>query len=212
MLTGHARAVTRSVRTWLTRRILAHRVLARHPTLVCDPSTIWDYGYDDIDQIVLGTGVVVRAFTEIIVYKRVPYSRIEGKLMLGDGVVVSTGSNLRAAGGCIKIGAGSVIGQNVVVVAADHAVQPDAPRFHGAWDETRSGVTIGRNVWVGAASVLLAGTEIGDDAVIGAGSVVRGTVPGGEIWAGAPARRIRVIGSEPKRESSMMNGSPCVSD
>ena len=42
----------------------------------------------------------------------------------------------------------------------------------------------------------------GDDAVIGAGSVVRGTVPPGEIWAGTPARRIRVIGNEPNQEIS----------
>lgn len=203
--------MVRGLRTRLTRHILAHRVLARHPSLECDPTAIWDYGYRDIDQIVLGAGVIVRAFTEIIVYKRVPYSRIEGKLVLGDGVVLSTGANLRAAGGEIRIGNGSVLGQHVIVVAADHAVRADAPRFHGAWDETRSGVTIGRNVWIGAASVLLAGTDVGDDAVIGAGSVVRGIVPAGEIWAGAPARRIRVIGGEPNQENTTMGGRPCVS-
>ena len=38
-----------------------------------------------------------------------------------------------------------------------------------------------------------AGARIGDNAVIAAGSVVRGEVPAGELWGGVPARRIKTI-------------------
>jgi maltose O-acetyltransferase len=52
-------------------------------------------------------------------------------------------------------------------------------------------ITIGRNVWLGAHVIVLPGVTIGDNAVVGAGSVVTTSVSGGEIWAGVPARRIR---------------------
>jgi acetyltransferase-like isoleucine patch superfamily enzyme len=81
-----------------------------------------------------------------------------------------------------------------VLIAANHVIKPGEPRIHVRWDESdRNGVLIGNNVWAGARCVFLPGTVIGDDAVIAAGSVVRGTVPAGEVWGGIPARKIRTI-------------------
>lgn len=53
-------------------------------------------------------------------------------------------------------------------------------------------VTIGNDVFIGAHSTILKGVTIGDRAIIGAGSVVAKPVPAGEIWAGNPARFIRM--------------------
>jgi acetyltransferase-like isoleucine patch superfamily enzyme len=52
-------------------------------------------------------------------------------------------------------------------------------------------IIIGRDVIVGVNSVILRGVRIGDGAVVGAGSVVVGTVPAGEIWVGNPAKKLR---------------------
>jgi acetyltransferase-like isoleucine patch superfamily enzyme len=52
-------------------------------------------------------------------------------------------------------------------------------------------IIIGRDVIVGVNSVILRGVRIGDGAVVGAGSVVVGTVPPGEIWVGNPAKKLR---------------------
>ena len=98
--------------------------------------------------------------------------------MLEDGVVISTGVNLRAAGGMIQVGAGKVLS----VVAANHRLEPGVARLT-PWNETRCGVTIGANVWVSAQCVVLPGPRIGDNTVIAGGSVVRGEVPAGELWA-----------------------------
>jgi len=168
-------------------------VRLRHPTLTSDPTAIWDYGYSDIDAIELGERVWVGAFAEVIVQRHARHSRIEGRLKLDDGAVISTGVNLRAAGGAILVGAGSVLSQHCVVVAANHRLEPGVARIHTPWDETRCGVTIGANVWVGAQCVVLPGARIGDNAVIAAGSVVRGEVPAGELWGGVPASYIRTI-------------------
>ena len=190
---GLARALAGDLRLQTTRRLLGLRVRLRHPTLMSDPTAIWDYGFRDLEIIELGERVSIGAYSEIIVFRRTKHSSLEGRLTLGDGVVISTGVNLRAAGGAISVGAGSAISQHCVVVAANHRLEPGTARIHTAWDEACCGVEIGMNVWIGAGCIVLPGAHIGDNAVIAAGSVVRGEVPAGELWGGVPAKYIKTI-------------------
>ena len=177
----------------MIHRILRHRVLYRNPTLTCDPSVVWDYGYRDIDAIQIGQNVAIRPFCEIIIYKHAKHSSIEGKLVLGDNVGIGTGGNIRAAGGEIHIGRNTGISQHCVILASSHVVDNPGTYLHTTWDESRVGVYIGDNVWVGAKCVIMPGVTIGDGAVIGAGSIVNKSVPANEIWAGVPARLIRPV-------------------
>lgn len=190
---GLARALAGDLRLQTTRRLLGLRVRLRHPTLMSDPTAIWDYGFRDLEIIELGERVSIGAYSEIIAFRRTKHSSLEGRLTLGDGVVISTGVNLRAAGGAISVGAGSAISQHCVVVAANHRLEPGTARIHTAWDEACCGVEIGMNVWIGAGCIVLPGAHIGDNAVIAAGSVVRGEVPAGELWGGVPAKYIKTI-------------------
>lgn len=66
-------------------------------------------------------------------------------------------------------------------------------------------VVIGKRVWVGVGVTILAGVQIGDDAVIGAGSLVRGDVPEGAVVAGVPARVLRI---QDRRGKSIWSGFP----
>ena len=54
-------------------------------------------------------------------------------------------------------------------------------------------LSIGRDVWIGSGSVILSGIEIGDGAIVAAGSVVTKSVGKYEIWAGNPAKFIKNI-------------------
>jgi acetyltransferase-like isoleucine patch superfamily enzyme len=54
-------------------------------------------------------------------------------------------------------------------------------------------ILIGEYVWLGVNVVVLAGVNIGDGAVIAAGSVVTKSVPSGQLWGGTPARLIREV-------------------
>jgi maltose O-acetyltransferase len=87
----------------------------------------------------------------------------------------------------VEIGDGTQIGPAVQIYAADHPRDP-AVRREGL--EFGRPVRIGRNVWVGGGAVILPGITVGDDAVIGAGSVVTRDVAPGAIVAGNPARKI----------------------
>ncbi len=85
----------------------------------------------------------------------------------------------------VTIGDGTQIGPAAQIYAADHPRDP-AERRRGL--ECGRKVTIGRNVWIGGAAIILPGVTIGDDAVIGAGSVVTRDVPAGATATGNPAR------------------------
>jgi maltose O-acetyltransferase len=85
----------------------------------------------------------------------------------------------------IHIGDGTQIGPGVQIYAADHPRDP-APRRDGL--ECGKPVHIGRNCWIGGGAILLPGVTVGDDAIIGAGSVVTRNVPAGATVAGNPAR------------------------
>ena len=54
-------------------------------------------------------------------------------------------------------------------------------------------MVLGRNVWLGANVTVLPGVTIGDDAVIGAGSVVTRDIPARSIAVGSPAHVVRTI-------------------
>ena len=76
----------------------------------------------------------------------------------------------------IVIGDRCQIANNVVIVDHDHAGSEN----WGSYVETP--VTIGNDVWIGANVVIMRGTTIGDKAVIGAGSIVKGDVPAGKVY------------------------------
>lgn len=80
---------------------------------------------------------------------------------------------------------GTQIGPAVQIYAADH---PRDPMQRSAGLEFGRPVVIGRNVWIGGGAILLPGITIGDDAIIGAGSVVTRDVAAGASVRGNPAR------------------------
>ncbi len=85
----------------------------------------------------------------------------------------------------VTIGDGTQIGPAVQIYAADH---PRDAAERRAGKEFGRPVRIGRNVWIGGGSIVLPGVTIGDDAVIGAGSVVTRDVGAGVTVFGNPAR------------------------
>lgn len=85
----------------------------------------------------------------------------------------------------IRIGDRTQIGPNVHIYAADHPRDITA-RASGL--EFGKPVRIGSDVWIGGSAVILPGIEIGDGAIVAAGSIVTRNVAAGETVRGNPAR------------------------
>ncbi|MDW3221900.1 MAG: sugar O-acetyltransferase [Paracoccaceae bacterium] len=103
---------------------------------------------------------------------------------LGDDVFFNYGCVL--LDGCaIHIGDKTQVGPMVQILTADH---PRNAEDRDAGLEFSQEIHIGRNVWIGGGAMILPGVTIGDDAIIGAGSIVTRDVAAGATVAGNPAR------------------------
>ncbi len=130
-------------------------------------------------------------------------------LQLGEGALVA--QSARLAPPChadpgrpwlITIGADSYIDVLVTILTHDGSL-------FSRGGLTRVGrVDIGRRVYVGPGAMILPGSEIGDDSVVEAGAVVRGTFPPGSVIAGNPAAAVADIDSVTEPSSGAAQ-APC---
>jgi maltose O-acetyltransferase len=109
---------------------------------------------------------------------------------IGEGCAFSNNISICALQS-IKIGERCLIGDMVLIIDADHHELDPVHRWSGQGVVVP--VIIGRNVWIGSRAIILRGVTIGDNSVIGAGSVVTKSIPADSVAAGNPARVIRAI-------------------
>ena len=115
------------------------------------------------------------------------YTDCGKNIKIGKNVFINACCRFQDQGG-IEIGDGSLIGHNTTIATLNHDFNPDKrANLHP------SPVKIGKNVWIGSDCTILPGVEIGDGAVIGAGSVVTKNIPANSIAVGNPARVIKQI-------------------
>ena len=95
--------------------------------------------------------------------------------------------------GEIIIGDNVMIAPNVILCSATH---PISPNLREKGTQYNLPVKIGNRVWIGANSVVLPGVTIGDNSVIGAGSVVNRDIPSNVVAFGNPCKVHREITEE----------------
>jgi acetyltransferase-like isoleucine patch superfamily enzyme len=101
-----------------------------------------------------------------------------------------------APGGTITIGDDVLLGPGVSVIASNHGIHAgERIRLQEGHD---AGIVIGNDVWIGANASILAGVNIGDGCVVGAGAVVTKSLPPNTICGGVPAKVLR---ARPERPS-----------
>jgi len=91
----------------------------------------------------------------------------------------------------IYVGDGTMFGPNCVIATAGHPILPELREKQYQFNIP---VHIGKNCWLGAGVLVMPGVTIGDNTVIGAGSVVTKDIPGNVIAVGNPCKVLREIG------------------
>ncbi len=97
--------------------------------------------------------------------------------------------------GNVYIGDSTMIGPNVTIATAGHPVLPE---LREKAYQFNIDVHIGKNVWIGAGAIILPGVTIGDNSVIGAGSIVTKDVPANVVAVGNPCKVLREINEHDK--------------
>lgn len=140
--------------------------------------------------------ILIELFAEVgeNTYIQAPYHAMWG------GHHVHLGKNVYINFNCtfvddaqIYIGDGSMLAPNVTIIAASH---PVSPKLRAQGYGCNKPVYIGENVWIASNVTILPGVHIGNNSIIGAGSLVNKDIPDNVIAFGNPAKVIREITAE----------------
>lgn len=108
----------------------------------------------------------------------------EGVKLLGLGTLIDCQDQ-------VTIGDYSFVGHGVMILTGIHDYH--AKGIGRQQMISTRPVTIGKGVWIASGAIILPGVSIGDNSVIGAGSVVTKDVPPNELWVGNPASKKKDI-------------------
>lgn len=128
---------------------------------------------------------------------------IESPFQCDYGYNIQIGNNFYANFGCVildcnivRIGSNVKLGPNVQIYTGTHPIDV-RERIRGK--EMAYPIEIGDNVWIGGSCIILPGLRIGNNTVIGAGSVITKDIPENVVAVGNPCRVIKQIESTTQR-------------
>lgn len=121
-------------------------------------------------------------------------------ISIGSGTFINFNCTL-LDGNKITIGNGVAIGPNCQLLTANHPVEkdkrivpwPQDPQFPQRYGSVTAPIVLKDRCWIGAGVIILPGVTIGENTVIGAGSIVTKSIPDNVVAAGNPCRIIREI-------------------
>lgn len=147
--------------------------------------------------IVLGAGVILRSrdfgyHTQITAPTKLMTDAVDACIEIGERSRLN-GTTVHAKS-LIKLGSDCYTAAGTTIVDSHGHVLEAARRAAGERDQPAP-ITIGNRVWTGQGVIILKGVTIGDDVIIGAGSVVTSDLPAGTLCAGQPARVLQELPS-----------------
>lgn len=159
-----------------------------------------DIRLPDKGEIIIGDNVLINSAAWANPIGWTDKTRFElfenGSIYIGNNVGISNVSI--ASSSKVVIGNHVLLGAGVKIYGTDfHPVDPDERLSYEQSKYTKSSeIVIEDNVFVGAGTIILKGVHIGRGSTIGAGSVVTKNVPANEVWAGNPAKRVKLFSKD----------------
>ncbi|GLX68308.1 acyltransferase [Paenibacillus glycanilyticus] len=143
----------------------------------------------DLETSNRGSKLIVGEHSMIDAFVKVKFAGGSGDIAIGHHVFINSGTVIYSGNG-VQIGDNALIAANCTFAPVNHAYR-DRSRLirEQGFLPGKGGIILEEDVWIGANCVILDGTHIGRGAVIGAGSLVRGTLEAYGIYAGNPLER-----------------------
>jgi acetyltransferase-like isoleucine patch superfamily enzyme len=143
---------------------------------------------DELKAVTLGHGFSMAPHCKLLARES------DAKIKIGKNVALNFNVMINADfGGEITIKDNVIIGPNVVMRASDHIVEPNKTYRHTGHEH--GSITIEENVWIGGNVFIAKDVKIGQNSIIGAGSVVNIDIPANSVAQGVPARVVRKLRS-----------------
>lgn len=175
-------------------RIRKYRLLSTCRNVTGTPIALQPILFVGPGEVALGEGVQFGWKNSPLFYSgycHVEVSNAGARIEVGDRTEFNNNLMLKSEGEGIRIGKDCLFGAEIQIFDSDfHELTPG--RRVGGTPKTAL-VEIGDRIFAGMGVKILKGVTIGDDSVIGAGSVVTSSIPAGVIAAGNPARVIREL-------------------
>ena len=144
---------------------------------------------DDVEQINETASELFAECGKDLVLKPPFYCDFGYNIFLGESVLINYNCVFLDAAP-ITIGDNCFIGPMVGMYTVNHPLDPERRNDGYVYGKP---ITLEKNVWLGGGCTILSGVTIGENSVIGAGSVVTKDIPANVIAAGNPARVIREL-------------------
>lgn len=139
-----------------------------------------------ISPVIYGKGKIIVGTNLLMINRSIPIelsADTDARIIIGNNVFINNGVVIKAQNK-IVIGNNTLVGNQTIIYDTDwHGINGEKTKI--------SPVKIGNHVWIGSRAIILKGVIIGDNCIIGAGSVITKNVPENSIVAGNPAIFIR---------------------
>jgi acetyltransferase-like isoleucine patch superfamily enzyme len=159
------------------------------------------YGMPIVDKY-YGSRIIIESYAVLCSHSRFTALGVNHPVILrtlNSSATITIGENSGLSGTTIcsalgvDIGRECLVGANVIISDTDFHSLNVNNRRHNSKNICVKSITICNNVFLGVNTIVLNGSYIGENSVIGAGSVVKAHVPENQIWAGQPVKYIRSV-------------------
>lgn len=144
-------------------------------------------------RVIIGNNFIAGQSLRIEVFSEYLSQKFKPELYIGNNVSFEDYCHI----GCVNkitIGDGCLFASNVFISDHSHGESKLTINRPALRELTsKGGIVIGKNVWIGEQTCILSGSTVGDNCIIGAGSIVNSSFPDNVIIAGVPAKIIKTI-------------------
>ena len=141
----------------------------------------------DIEVSVKGSKIIIGPHSFVDSFVKMKFSGGRADIIIGEKCYINSGCVLYSGNG-ITLGNKVLIASNCTLSPSNHGIRKEFTMLEQPHMQSKGGIVIEDDVWIGANCVILDGTYIEKGCVIGAGSIVKGRLKQYGIYYGNPLK------------------------